>query len=326
MNKIVVDKYDDSACHSINEAFRLAEQVTGGIEIYIKKGIYDEKLELNRDNVIIRGESNTNTLITYNDYARKLKKDGTPYGTFNTATLKLVGNNIRLINVTVENRSGNGRDFGQAVALFTDGDRIQVIDCRLLAAQDTLYMGPLPECSANCEMELPKEDNKCTARQYFKNCFISGDIDFIFGGATAYFDECEIFSRYNITEDDEKYNETIKGYNTAPCTWRGQKYGFVFNKCKFTGDCPRESVYLGRPWRIYAKTVLLGCEIGAHIKKEGWHDWNKPLAHETTFYAEYDCKYEIEPERVSWSHILTDEQAKEYTISKVLWEGIKDET
>lgn len=325
MNKIIVGKYGTGECSTIAEAFEMAKQMKGHVDIEIRNGIYDEKLILERDDVTIIGESAQNTIITYNDYALKEMQDGTKYGTFRTATLKLLGNAIKLKNITVENRSGNGRDFGQAVALYAEGDRMEFYNCRLLADQDTLYMGPGPECKANCEHELPEIDNIIDARQYYKNCYIRGDIDFIFGGATAYFDECEIFSQYNITEDDEKYRGKVKGYVAAACTWRGNKYGFVFNKCRFTGDCPENTVYLGRPWRIYAKTVLIECEIGKHIKVEGWHDWDKEAAHGATYFAEYNCNYMNVAKRADWIKLLNAGEAREYTKENVLWEYFCEE-
>lgn len=324
MNRIVVSQYGDAQCHTIREAFDMAMKLEGHVDIEIRNGFYDEKLEIERDDITLIGESVEHTIITYDDYALKLHEDGKPYGTFRTATLKMVGNRIVLKNLTVENRSGNGRDFGQAVALYLYGDQIQVMNCKLFAAQDTLFMGPNTECKVNREDDLPAEDNICVARQYYKDCFIAGDIDFIFGGATAFFEHCDIFSRYNITEDDDKYQGTIKGYNTAACTWRGQKYGFVFNKCNFIGDCPEESVYLGRPWRIYAKTVLIECDLGKHIKAAGWHDWDKEKAHTGTYYGEYKCKYQGAVNRPDWIHDMTEEEAAEYTREKVLWENFKE--
>lgn len=321
MNKIIVGKYGKGQCSFIQQAFDLAMTMKGHVDIQILNGIYDEKAILKRNDVTIIGEDPMNTVITYNDYANKIHSDGEKYGTFRTATLQIEGDNIIMKNVSVINRSGNGRDYGQAVALYTEGDRMQFYNCRFIGAQDTLYMGPKPECKVNCEDELPKEEMIVQPkRQYYKNCYICGDVDFIFGGATAYFNHCEIFSKYNITEDDEKYEGRVKGYVAAPCTYRDQKYGFVFRKCRFTGDCPENTVYLGRPWRIYAKIVLLECEIGKHIKVEGWHDWDKAVARETAYFGEYHCKYESVAKRQDWIHLMSTAEAKEHKKGKVLWE------
>lgn len=325
MSRIVVDQYGKGDFTKIQDAFDAAAKAEGHVEIFICNGIYEEKLLLERNDVEIIGEDSFNTVITYNDYAKKILPDGNPYGTFRTATLRLVGNDITMKNITVVNSSGNGRDYGQAIALYTDGDRMKFYDCRLIGHQDTLFMAPKTEGPANKEHELTSEPSPIDARIYWKDCFIEGDVDFIFGGATAYFEECEIFSHYVITEDDKKYQGLVKGYATAPCTWRGQKYGFVFDRCAFTGDCPKNTVYLGRPWRIQAKTVLLECYVGEHIKKEGWHDWDKPQAHGVTYYAEYGCDYECEVDRPDWVYTLTEEEAKEYTKKNILWEGFCEE-
>ena len=146
----------------------------------------------------------------------------------------------------------------------------------------------------------------------YKNCYLEGDVDFIFGGATAYFEECEIKS---LNRDQE-----VNGYITAASTPEGREYGYVFDRCRFTSDCPPETVYLGRPWRSFAKTVIMRSELGAHIKKEGGHDWNKEDAREQAFYAEYENYGPgATPEsRVSWSHQLTKEEAERFTKEKVL--------
>lgn len=325
MNRITVGKYGRGQVETIGEAFAMAMEMKGHVDIYILDGIYDEKPELNRNDVTIIGESAEHTVISYGDYAKKLMEDGQPYGTMRTATLRLCGDNIVMKNITVKNTAGNGRDFGQAVALYASGDRMQFYNCRMIGCQDTLFTAPGPECKTNCEAELGPDLHTVDARQFYKNCYIEGDIDFIFGGAAAYFDQCEIFSRYNITEDDERYEGGVKGYVAAACTWRDNDCGFVFYKCRFTGDCPDNSVYLGRPWRTYAKTVLLGCEIGKHIKVDGWHDWDKKSAHDTVFYAEYRCKYEGTARRAGWIKLLKTAEAKQFSKQNVLWEYFVEE-
>ena len=99
-----------------------------------------------------------------------------------------------------------------------------------------------------------------------------------------------------------------------------QKYGYVFENCNFTGNCPDGTCYLSRPWRIHAKTVLINCKYSSQIAGSGFHDWNKPEAHETTFYAEYNGYGEgYKPnERASFAHILTADEAAMYTKENVL--------
>ena len=111
----------------------------------------------------------------------------------------------------------------------------------------------------NCE--------KRQLRHYFENCYVKGDVDFIFGSATAVFNKCEIYS------NDRK--EEVNGYITAASTPEGVKFGYVFIDCKLTSDAEPKSVYLGRPWRDFARTVFINTWMGDHIKDEGWHNWNK---------------------------------------------------
>lgn len=325
MGTITVGKYGKGQCGTIGEAFELAMSMKGHVDINILNGIYEEKLEFDRSNVTIIGEDPLNTVITYNDSARCLLADGSRMGTLRSATLRLNGNNIIVKNITVANQVGNGRDYGQAVAMYAGGDCQNYINCRFIGCQDTLFTAPGPEKFDEFGRRMDNRTTSLRMRQYYKNCYIRGDVDFIFGGATAFFDNCEIFSQYNITEYDDKYNGEIKGYVTAACTWQDTEYGYVFAHCKFTGDCPKNSVYLGRPWRQHAKTVIIECELGEHIRREGWHDWDKPEARTDTFYAEYRNKYASDAKRESWIHFLSDEEVREFRRKKVLLEDFYED-
>ena len=159
-------------------------------------------------------------------------------------------------------------------------------------------------------------------RHYYHQCYIEGDVDFIFGGAVAYFEDCEIFSvKYEgKLQAKEMESASIHGYITAASTPQDQTYGYVFENCRLTSDCPKGSVYLGRPWRSFAKTVFLHCHLGDHIHPAGWHDWDKKDAYETIFYAEYKNVgpgADIE-KRASFSQQLCDQEAALYTVEKVL--------
>ena len=157
--------------------------------------------------------------------------------------------------------------------------------CRLIGHQDTLFTGPLPPKEIEPDGFIgPKQSApRINGRQYYKNCYICGDIDFIFGSATAYFESCVIESLCRTTNVND-----IQGYITAASTPEGQEYGYVFSNCKLISkDCPPNSVYLGRPWRNYAKTVFLECSLGNHIHECGFHDWKKEDARNTVLYAEY---------------------------------------
>lgn len=263
--------------------FRAVETV-----IFIKPGIYKEKLILatSKTKVTMVGQSSQSTVITGDDYAQKPNRFGEPMGTTGSSGFYVFGDDFTAVNLTFENSAG---PVGQAVAVRVSGDRAIFKNCRFLGFQDTLY----PQASGS--------------RQYYYQCYIEGTVDFIFGWATAYFDECEIHCK-------------DKGYITAASTDEGVKYGFVFRNCKVTGTAPDGSVYLGRPWRIYARTVFISCELGAVIHPQGWHNWNKPDAETTAWYAEYNSNGKgANPEsRVAWSHQLTAAEAALYTPEIVL--------
>ena len=110
------------------------------------------------------------------------------------------------------------------------------------------------------------------------------------------------------------------GYVTAPSTPEGAEYGYVMHGCRFCSNCPDQTVYLGRPWREYGKTVLINCEIGPHIKAAGWHDWGKEMAHTASFFDEYGCKgpgAKLD-ERPDWCHVLKEEDLPKYRKEVVL--------
>lgn len=256
--------------------------------IFIKNGIYKEKLILpsTKTNVTLIGEDETKTILTYDDYASKQNRFGENIGTSGSSSFFVFGDGFTAKHITFENASG---PVGQAVAVRIDGDQVMFENCRFLGFQDTLY---------------PHGRN---SRQYYKNCYIEGTTDFIFGWSTAVFENCEIYSKKGGS------------YITAASTDEDAKYGFVFINCKLTGDAPEGSVYLGRPWRPYAQTVFIDCHMGKHIKKEGWHNWNKPDAEKTAFYAEYNSSGPgaNAKKRVSWAHQLTKEEIGKYTLERI---------
>ncbi len=267
--------------------------------IFLDPGIYHEKVELLRPNVTIQGHAATDTILEYGDYARQEMPDGSKRGTFRSYVLYLAGRGCALLDMTVRNTAAPRKEVGQAIALSADADLLVVRNCRLEGRQDTLFTGPLPPepilpGSFVGPGEFAPREPK---RQFYENCVISGEIDFIFGGATAWFENCEIVSlRPQKMEgapadaSDGELPPGICGYVTAASTPKDVAEGYVFSHCNFTGDCPKDSVYLGRPWRNYAKTVLLHCAIGGHIRKEGFCDWGKKEAQETVFYAEYQSR------------------------------------
>lgn len=290
------------------------------VVIRIKNGIYNEKVRIQSPYISLIGENPEKTVLTFNDFAKKLFPDGTPMNTFNSYTVYIGGRDFTAENITFENSSGMGAVVGQAIAAYVDADRAVFKNCRFLGYQDTLFTGPLPKNPTPKGLNLvyptlgsgPNEYSGAI-RQYYTDCFIKGDIDFIFGSATAVFNRCEIFS--NRLPDSEP------GYITAASTFPNKKYGYVMLDCKLTGDASPGSVYLGRPWRDFANVVWINCWMGAHIHPEAWHNWDLPERQKTVTYREYHSHGpgSAVTQRVNWAQQLTSEEAKEYTIPKIFF-------
>lgn len=256
------------------------------VTIKIKNGTYNEKVRVPQWNTHLTfiGESKENTIIAFDDNFSKINLGRN--STFYTYTVLVEGDDFSATNLTIKNTSG---DHGQGIALSVVANRAKITNCTISGNQDTLYL------SGN------------GTKQYFKDCYIEGTTDFIFGSATVLFENCTIHS--------------IKSsYITAASTPQGTPFGFVFKDCKLTADPQATAVYLGRPWRIYAKTVYINCDLGKHIRAEGWENWSKPDAEKNAFYAEYNCKGEgFQPsKRVGWSHQLKGSEAQKYSIENIL--------
>jgi Pectin methylesterase len=170
-----------------------------------------------------------------------------------------------------------------------EGNRCAFINCNILGNQDTLY--------ATGE----------NSQQYYSGCYIEGTTDFIFGSATALFDSCTLHSKSD-------------SYITAASTNKNQEFGFVFTNCKLTAAPSVSKVYLGRPWRDFAKVVFLYCEMGGHILPEGWRNWDNTSRDQTAYYAEYkNTGNGFQPlNRIKWSHQLLKKEKSKYTISNIL--------
>ena len=257
------------------------------IKVLIREGIYEEKVVIpsTKRNIHIEGEGKV--VITWGDWAQKIGPAGTPLGTSGTSTLYNCGENITIENITIENSAG---EVGQAVALQTVGTGTQVYkNCRLVGNQDTLYIYGV----GNRDGQQVKENQHC----YFENCYIEGTTDFIFGSGRADFVGCTIHSKR-------------ESYITAASTCKGQERGFVFLSCRLTASEGVERCYLGRPWRQWAQTLFINCHLGAHIRPEGWHNWNKPEAERTAIYGEWGSTGEGANigERVKWAKKLTQKE------------------
>ena len=270
--------------------------------IYVKRGTYKEKLEIptHLTNIEICGEDALTTIITWDDHANimmpsaydpiAIERHPTadnqhptpsgqhPIGTFRTFTLRVCGSDITLKNITIENNSAR---LGQAVALHTEGDRLRFIGCRFLGHQDTVYTG------------------RGGTRLLFRDCYIEGTTDFIFGPSTAWFENCTIKSKAD-------------SYITAASTPADVEYGYVFNRCRLIADEGVSKVYLGRPWRPYAYTLFMNCTLGSHIVPAGWENWRNPDNEKTARYAEYNNSGDgaNTKQRVAWSRQLTKKEVE----------------
>jgi len=306
---IVVSKDGKGNFTTIQQAIDAVENGSSTrTKILIKAGTYKEKIIIpeTKGAILLEGENSKTTIITYDDFASKKNAEGKDIGTTGSSTIFIYSNNFTAKNISFENSSGR---VGQAVAVLTSGDRIIFDNCRFLGNQDTLYVKGVQD----------SVDKTKPSRNYFKNCYIEGTTDYIFGAGTAVFENCTIFSK-----------ETAS-YVAAASTPQENEFGFVFINSKIMGDAKENSVYLGRPWRPFAKTVYIDCEINSTIKPEGWHNWSKPDAEKTTFYGEFNSKGSgaNASKRVSWSHQLTKEERKKYTINNILkgkdnWNPLKN--
>jgi pectinesterase len=284
------------------------------IVINIKNGIYKEKLCINKPNITLKGENKPDTILTYDDYANKLLPSGEKMGTFNSFSTFIGGDDFSAEDITFENSAGSGNIYGQAIAIYVHADKAKFKNCSFLGCQDTIFTGPLPPKprSGNFFGGPKDRESRKHVRQYYEGCFIKGDVDFIFGSATAVFKDCEIFSNNRDME--------VNGYITAASTTEEESFGYVFIDCTLTGDATPNSVYLGRPWRDYAKTTFINCHMGEHIIAEGWHNWGRYDAENTVSYEEYNSSGPGGKlnERVTFAKILTDEEVRRYNLEDIL--------
>lgn len=296
------------------------------VVIHIGEGVYRECLVITRPNVTLLGEGKdrSDVVLVYGLYGREMMPDGIKRGTFRSASVRVSTHDFTARHLTFQNDAGYGYKVGQALALYVDGDRCLFEDCALLGSQDTLFTAPLPPTEVEPGgFRGPGELKPRTlGRHCYRGCYIQGDVDFIFGGGICWFENCEIFSKFPDGKDEviAPGRNPLYGYVTAASTPEGEAFGYVLKDCRLTSDCPPHTVMLGRPWREFAKTVYIHCELGEHIHPAGWMDWGKPHGH--FYYGEYDSFGPgASPDtRADFSHQLTAEEAAAYTMENVLKE------
>ena len=273
---------------TIQEAINAVPQTTrfdNPAIVHIKPGTYKELIYVQHEKRFVHlvGEDPQKTILTYNLNANMIGGDGKPIGTFRTPSTFIDADDFTVENITFENSAG---PVGQALAIRVDGDRVVFRNCRFLGWQDTILIN--------------------RGRQYFENCYITGHVDFIFGAATAWFENCHI----HVLRD---------GYITAASTPPQQQFGFVFSHCNITGEA-NVKTYLGRPWRPYASTIFLNTDMSEVVRPEGWNNWNQPEREQTSRYAEFASNGSgAKPnQRVKWAKQLTEAEAKAITMQRVL--------
>jgi pectinesterase len=236
-----------------------------GGEITLSPGVYRQKVLVTKPNVRLRGlgRKPDDVVITWSDGAVQVG------GTFKTATLEIRGDDFRADNLTVANDYWlRNREPSQAVALYITGDRAVIRRVRMLGHQDTLYAADKKCEGLTCHV----------SRQYFRDCYVEGHVDFIFGNSKAFFENCHIHA---IAHDEVMLTAHMR---TAP----DQDRGYVFDHCRITADPGVGKLWLGRPWRDYSRVIFLNTRIDAALERDGWREWTPgttnrlPLA----FYAE----------------------------------------
>ena len=252
------------------------------VRFYIRHGIYEERPFIELADYVIEGEYRNATVITASVGGRDPWPGEVKTGTFRSATLFLGGGRAVVRNLTVQNNAGDGAKAGQALAVYADASRVLMENVNLYGNQDTLFTAPLPlqEREQN-GFRGPRENTpRLDTKQYYRDCEISGNIDFIFGGANAVFDHCRIVP---------VAHRGVTSYIAAASTPQG-KPGYLFANCTVQGNSPAGSVYLGRPWRQYARVYWLDCDLSDEIIPLGWDNWSDPANEETVHFGEYGSK------------------------------------
>jgi len=266
---------------TVKEAIeRVPENNSKRFVILIKPGTYTEQIRIaaNKPFVSLIGESAEKTRLAFSLSNKEAGSTSAAYATY------IGGHDFHAENITFENSFGIG---SQAVAVLAEADRVIFKHCRFLGWQDTLYAK--------------------NGRQYYEDCYIEGNVDFIFGQAAAVFENCEIHSKGD-------------GYIAAPMRFAADEpSGYVFDKCRLTSANTKVGVYLGRPWRDYGRTVFIDTQMDAQIRAEGWNHW-LPEREKTAYFAEYKSSGPgaNNSARVKWSHQLTEAESKKFSAEEFL--------
>ncbi|XP_028787025.1 pectinesterase/pectinesterase inhibitor PPE8B [Neltuma alba] len=264
--------------------------------IYVKRGLYTENVEIKKKkwNLMMIGDGMDATIISGN----RSFVDG--WTTFRTATFAVSGRGFIARDIAFQNTAGPEKH--QAVALRSDSDLSVYYRCGIYGYQDSLYTH--------------------TMRQFYRECKITGTVDFIFGDATAVFQNCQLLAKKGLAS--QKNTITAQGRKDP-----NEPSGFSFQFCNVSADWDllpsvnSTQTYLGRPWKTYSRTVFMQSYMSEALRPEGWLEWNGDFALDTLFYAEfqnYGAGAALE-KRVKWGgyRALNDSrQASNFTVAQFI--------
>ena len=293
----------------------ILDNLTEPTTIYLAEGEFNQKIWIKSDDVTLIGAGRETTKITYADYAKKPHSDGREYNTFRTYTVCVTGERCAIENLTIENSNTDPKTVGQCVALSVNAHTFRAERVNLISTQDTLFTSPFPDDlvirysgltddPTYYDGFIPKKQLylEGNAVHIFKDCEIYGSVDYIFGCAEAYFDNCKLISLAD--------NRNL-GFVAAPAHSLKQERGYTFLNCKFlSGGAPEASVYLARPWRDFGKCDFINCTLGSHISPLLFDKWNDTYRDKTCRMAYYNLKFDFAPAPVPWCRELTEGEAR----------------
>ncbi|KAE8721946.1 putative pectinesterase/pectinesterase inhibitor 64 [Hibiscus syriacus] len=270
--------------------------------IRIRSGVYREivRVAIEKKNVMFWGEGMGKTIIT-----GSLNVHQPGIHTFNSPTVGVLGDGFMARDLTIENTAGS--DGHQAVAFRSDSDMSVIENCEFIGNQDTL-----------CSNSL---------RQFYKNCRIQGNVDFIFGTSASVFQDCLLLIAPRTSNPEKGDNNVITAHGrTDPA----ESTGFVFHNCIINGteeymrhynkNLQVHNNYLGRPWKEYSRTVFIDCSIEKLVSPEGWTPWSGDIGLKTLFYGEFGNtgRGSDVSKRVPWSTQIPPQFVHTYSVENFI--------
>ena len=291
--------YEIDSTNSINETIK---KMSKHDILILNDGIYNEKIYITKNYITIKAKNPHKVIIQNKDYYHKIMENYNECNTFGTYTFYVGGNNVTLEGLHIKNLSTPSKVYGQAVSLHVDGDFFKCNNCIIESAQDTLFTGPLPKDLQIRYKNFHKKDilKDSKSFQVYENCQIIGDVDFIFGCATALFYHCDI-----ITVDNSSHSNA---FITAPAHEKETDYGYLFLECNLISH---KQTYLSRPWRDFGCTAFINNNLDTNINPLGFDKWNGSERDKTARFYEYSPNTDTS-KRVPWAKQLTQIESDEY--------------